>query len=113
MSDFDFESAPIYSGNDVTEQFIKIGEIEGTVYVRKLTAIDLRRFYEEVNSADENRRVNAGFGTLIKAIRNADGSQALTLDKLKNMTGEGVTALMKAFTNVNTPKKEDADAGNV
>jgi len=99
----------LFSTNEVHPREIKIKGETGTVYVRKLPALDLRRFYEETRSDDMDVRLNAGFRALSKAIRKEDGSPRMTFEEAQRLSLEATKELTRVFMDVN---KADDDPGN-
>jgi hypothetical protein len=82
-----------------------------TVHVRRLPAVDLRKFHAETMSPDREEVATAGFHALVKSIRNEDGTAFATFEQYKKMDGEAISELLKAFTQVNG-KERDPDLGN-
>ena len=106
-----FDKAKLFSSNATTErEFTACGETF-TVHVRRLPAIDLRKYYAEIMSPDIDVRAAAGFEALSKAIRDAEGKPFATVAELRGMYPEAIKALTEAFTEVNA-QKPDADLGN-
>lgn len=109
MSEFDISK--LYSSNELHRREVTACGCTFDVYVRRLPAIDLRKFQAEVQAEDREERATAGFNALVKAIRKEDGSAFATFEQYKKMDGEAITALMNAFTEVNKAKR-DEDVGN-
>lgn len=107
MSDFDFADAGLYSSDELFAREIKVGDVEGKVYVKKLPAVELRRF--QIETDDPAQRLTAGFRALALAIRKEDGSAHMTIEQAKKLKGEAVAELMRVFVDVN--RKPD-DLGN-
>lgn len=105
MADVDFSA--LYSTTDTVRKTISACGLEFDVFVRKLPAVDLRRFHLETQSVDREEAACAGFKALQKALRTEDGGQMFNADQLKKMKAEALSALMKAFTEVNTAKADD------
>lgn len=101
----------LFATNEVVEKEITIKGEKGSVFVRKLPAIELRRFHEETMSDDMDVRLNAGFRVLAKAIRREDGTPRMTFDQAKTLSAEAVKELMRVFVDVNKPSSTE-DAGN-
>lgn len=101
----------LYSSTDLTPKEITACGETFTVYVRRLPAVDLRKFQVETQSRDIEVVSTAGFNALVKAIRQEDGKPLATFEQYRKMDGEAIAALMKAFTEVNTAKR-DEDLGN-
>lgn len=99
----------LFSTNELHERQITLKGETGSVYVRKLPAIDLRRFYEETSSDDMDTRLNAGFKALSKAIRKEDGSARMTFEEAKTLSIDATKELMRVFVDVN---RVSDDAGN-
>ena len=109
MSGFDFADAGLYSSDELFPRDIKVGDVEGKVYVKKLPAVELRRFQMETENPDPKVRETAGFRALSLAIRKEDGSAHMTIEQAKKLKGEAVAELMRVFVDVN--RKPD-DLGN-
>lgn len=82
-----------------------------TVYVRRLPAVDLRKFQSETRSDDREEVATAGFNALVKSIRTEDGKPFATREQYVKMDAEAVSALLAVFTAVNVAKRDD-DLGN-
>lgn len=106
-----FDRSALFSTKDTTEKTITACGQTFTVHVRRLPAVDLRRYHAELMSPDIDTRTKAGFDALSKAIRNADGTPFATVQEFANMDAEAVTALTEAFTEVNARRRDD-DLGN-
>lgn len=106
-----FDRAKLFSTKDLTEKTISACGMEFTVHVRRLPAVDLRRYQAELLAPDIDTRMTAGFDALQKSIRNADGSPFATVAEFSNMDAEAIKALMDAFTEINR-RREDPDLGN-
>lgn len=110
MTDFDFSTAGFYSGDELYPREIKVGDFSDTVHVRKLPAIELRRFQMETDNADPKIRETAGFRALALSIRKEDGSAHMSIEQAKKLKGEAVAELMRVFVDVN--RKQDDELGN-
>lgn len=106
-----FDRAKLFSSTQTTEKTITACGQSFPVHVRRLPAVDLRKFYAEMLSPDLEVRAAAGFEALAKAIRNEDGSQFASIEDLRKMLPEVISALTAAFTEINT-QKPDTDLGN-
>ena len=106
-----FDRAKLFSTKTTQERSITACGETFTVHVRRLPAVDLRRFYAQVSSDNIDTRAEAGFEALSKAIRNEDGSQFATVEEYRRLDSEALTALMAAFTEINATRKDD-DLGN-
>ena len=106
-----FDRAKLFSTKDMTEKAITACGMEFSVHVRRLPAVDLRRYHAELMSPDIDTRTKAGFDALHKAIRNMDGTAFASAAEFANMDAEAVTALTEAFTEVNARRRDD-DLGN-
>ena len=78
--------------------------------MRRLPAVDLRRYVAESTSGDIDVRAHAGFAQLAKAIRNEDGTAAGSVDDYKKLDGDVVKELIRVFTEVNASNM--GDVGN-
>ena len=105
MSDFDLKS--LFSTKQSTRKTIEACGQTFDVYVRRLPAVELRKFFFEQQHDDMQVRSEAGFEALTKAIRNEDGGAFATKDDYRKMDGEALSALLKVFTEVNTQKSGD------
>lgn len=106
-----FDRSKLFSSKATTERTIKIEGEEYAVHVRRLPALDLRKFHAEVLSDSIDTRAEAGFEAIAKACRNEDGSEFASVGELRRFKPEAVKALMEVFTEVNTSKSDD-DLGN-
>ena len=106
-----FDKAKLFSSNATTEREINACGETFTVHVRRLPAIDLRKYYAEIMSADIDVRAAAGFEALSKAIRDAEGKPFATVAELRGMYPDAIKALTEAFTAVNS-QQPDAELGN-
>lgn len=106
-----FDRSKLFSTKDLTEKQVTACGMEFSVHVRRLPAVDLRRYHAELLSPEIDVRTRAGFDALSKAIRNADGTPFATAQEFANMDAEAVTALTEAFTEVNARRRDD-DLGN-
>lgn len=109
--DLDFTAAGFFSDGTLYPMRIKVGDVEGVVYVRKLPVTDLRRFQLETASPDDNVRMVSGLNALVKSIRREDGSPHMTFEQAKKLKASAVAELMRVFVAVNMDKSDD-DAGN-
>lgn len=107
-----FDRSKLFSTKALNERAVTACGETFPVFVRRLPAMDLRKFYAETLSPDIEVCSRAGFEALSKAIRNEDGSAFATLDEYKKMDGGAIKALMAVFTEVNAAS-QDADLGNV
>lgn len=105
----DFDLSKLYSTNELHPKEVKACGQTFTVYVRRIPALDLRRFVAETQSEDREERAAAGFNALVKSIRREDGNAFATLEQYKKMDAEAIKALMQAFEDVNRQRE---DAGN-
>lgn len=106
-----FDRAKLFSTKSTQERSITACGETFTIHVRRLPALDLRRFYAQVSSDSIDTRAEAGFEALSKAIRNEDNSQFATVEEYRRMDTEALTAILAVFTEVNTAKRDD-DLGN-
>ena len=106
-----FDRSALFSTKAMTEKQVSACGQEFTVHVRRLPAVDLRRYHAELLSPEIDVRTRAGFDALNKAIRNADGTPFATAQEFAQMDAEAVTALTEAFTEVNARRRDD-DLGN-
>ena len=107
----DFDISKLMSSKELHPKEITACGMTFTVYVRRLPAVDLRKFQAETRSDDRDEAALAGFSAMVKAIRNEDGSAFATRDQYATMDAEAVSALLKVFTEVNVAKR-DEDLGN-
>ncbi len=107
----DFDISQLYSTHELHRKTIKACGAEFPIFVRRLPAVDLRRFYTEMTSEDKEERATAGFKAMVKAIRQEDGTPFATYDQYVKFDGEAISALMAAFTEINSAKKDD-ELGN-
>lgn len=105
MSDFDISK--LLATNDLTRREVTACRMTFPVYVRRLPAVDLRKFHAESRSEDRDEVATAGFNALVKSIRNEDGSPFASFEQYRKMDAEAVAALMKVFSEVNASKRED------
>lgn len=95
------------SGDDLHPREVTLGGSAHTVYVRRLPAIELRRFHEEAQSPDLDTRLNSGFRAVTKAIRQEDGKPHMTFEQAKTLKSDAMRELMRVFVDVN--RVPDAD----
>ncbi len=107
----DFEISKLYSSKELTRKEIHACGMDFDVYVKRLPALALRQFQIESNSDDENVRARAGFAALTKAIRNEDDSPLCRPTDYEKMDAEALSALLRAFTDVNAARPDD-ELGN-
>lgn len=106
-----FDRSKLFSTASLTEKQVKACGMEFQVHVRRLPAVDLRRYHAELLSPDIEVRTRAGFDALQKSIRNADGSAFATTAEYATMDAEAIKALIDVFTEVNAQRRDD-DLGN-
>jgi hypothetical protein len=112
MSDFDLTAAGFFASDDCVPCEVKLGGETGTVYVKKLSAMDMRRWGEEMRDDDREVRINAGFRVLAKAIRREDGKAYFTEAQAQKLKLEAVQELTRVFVEVNKlPDAEEAGNG--
>lgn len=109
MSEFDFSK--LMSSNELHPKEITTCGMTFTVYIRRLPAVDLRKFQSETRSDDREEVATAGFNALVKSIRDEDGRPFATREQYMKMDAEAISALLKVFTEVNVAKR-DEDLGN-
>lgn len=106
-----FDRSKLFSTSALTEKQVKACGQAFTVHVRRLPAVDLRRYHAELLSPEIEVRMRAGFDALHKSIRNADGSAFATAAEYSTMDAEAIKALTTAFSEVNAQRSDD-DLGN-
>lgn len=106
-----FDVSTLYSSKELHRREIKACGATFEVFVRRLPAVDLRKFLAETRSENREEVASAGFAAMAKAIRNEDGTAFARIDDYQKMDAEAVSALMAAFTDVNSAKVDD-DLGN-
>lgn len=106
-----FDRSKLFSTASMTEKQVKACGMEFTVHVRRLPAVDLRRYHAELLSPNMEVCTRAGFDALHKAIRNADGTAFATPGEYASMDAEAIKALIDVFTEVNAQRR-DNDLGN-
>ena len=105
-----FDVTQLYSTKELTQKTVTACGHTFDVFVKRLPAVDLRKFQSETLSEDREERATAGFNALVKAIRTEDDKPFATRDQYVRMDGEAIGALLKVFTEVNG--KRDDDPGN-
>ena len=95
-------------GDDLHARDVTISGQTFTVHVRRLPALDLRRFHEEAQAQDMEVRLHAGFRVVAKAIRQEDGKPLMTVDQAKTLKTEPMREFMRVFVDVNRLPDEDA-----
>lgn len=109
MSDLDFNAAGFFTGNELHPRDVTLGGESHTIHVRKMPAVEMRRWGEELRSEELETRIDAGFRVLQKAIRREDGRAAMTLDQARTLKVEALRELMRVFVDVNRlPDAEEA-----
>lgn len=103
----EFDITKLYSTNELTRKTIKACGMEFDVFVRRLPAVDLRRFHFENQAEDMDARATAGFRTLVKSIRDESGKPFATFEQYQKMEASAIAKLLGAFLDVNTPKDDD------
>lgn len=106
-----FDRAKLFSTNALHPREVTACGETFTVYVRRLPAVDLRKFNAEVMSPEITTRARAGFDALAKSIRKEDGSAFATRDEYEALQADALGALMEAFSEVNA-RESGADLGN-
>lgn len=104
---FDF----LFTGEDLTEKAITVAGETHTVFVKKVPAVQLRAFVDDLQSPDRDSRLYAGYRQLVMAIRDENGNPVMNYEQAKKLSSESAKELIRVFTEVN--KVSDADAGNV
>lgn len=107
-----FDRSKLFSTKTTQERSVTACGETFTVHVRRLPAVDLRRFYAQVSADQIDTRAEAGFEALSKSIRNENGDAFATVEEYRRMDTEALTALMAVFTEINATRK-DEDLGNV
>ena len=103
----DFELSKLFSTKSSTLKTVEACGMTFDVFVRRLPAVDLRKFFFEQQHDDMQVRSEAGFEALAKSIRKEDGAAFATKDDYRKMDSEAIAALLRAFTEVNTQKVEE------
>ena len=106
-----FDRAKLFSTSASTEKKLRACGVEFTVFVRRLPAVDVRKFHAEVQSEDIDVRARSGFEALHKSIRDAEGNAFATIEEYGRMDAEAIGALMTAFREVHAVRL-DGDLGN-
>lgn len=96
-----------YSTNDLHRKEITVRGITDEVFVRRLPAMDMRRYVAELMSDDINVRSTAGLTALVKAIRDEDGKAADTIEGFKKLDVELLKELIRVFEEVNSAKLDE------
>ncbi len=108
----DFDISKLMSSNELHPKEITACGVTFTVHIRRLPAVDLRKFQAETRSEDREEAASAGFSAMVKSIRDEDGRPFATREQYTKMDAEALSALLTAFTEVNVAKRDD-DLGNV
>lgn len=95
-----------FSTTQLHRKEITVGGVTDEVFVRRLPAVDLRRYVAEITSDNIETRTTAGFSVLVKAIRNEDGSPAGLYEDYKKLDGSLLKELIRVFQEVNTQEPE-------
>lgn len=107
----EFDITKLLSSNELHPKEITACGMTFTVYIRRLPAVDLRKFQAETRSDDRDEAASAGFTAMVKSIRTEDGKPFATREQYAKMDAEALSELLKAFTAVNVAKRDD-DQGN-
>jgi len=113
MSELDLNTAGAFaSDDDLHAREVSLGGEKHVVYVRRLPAMELRRFYEESQSTELEVRLNAGFRIVSKSIRKESGGPHVTADAAKKLKAGPMRELMRVFLDVNKlPDEEELGNG--
>ena len=109
MSSFDLSK--LYSSSELFPRDVEACGEKFTVYVKRLPAVKLRQFQQDVLSDDRETRARAGFDALVQSIRSEDDKPFARLADYEKMDKDAIEALMSAFTSVNALKADEL--GNV
>ena len=107
----DFNLTQLFSTKASERRTIEACGMTFDVWVRRLPAVDVRKYVYEQSADDMGVRVEAGFDALVKSIRKEDGTAFATREDYKKMDSEAVGALIKVFTEVNSKKPEEVGNG--
>ena len=112
MSELDLTAAGAFaSDDDLHAREVTLGGEKHMVYVRRLPAMELRRFYEESQSSEIEVRLNAGFRVVAKVIRKENGAPHMTAEAAKKLKAAPMRELMRVFLDVNKLPDEE-ELGN-
>lgn len=111
MTDLDFNELSVFSSDDLVPMTVTMFDgnepVEGTVYVKRLSSVEIDRFAHESRDSDREVRIKATPRFLSKAIRRADGKPHLSADAAGKLTNANRAALLKVASEVN--KELDPD----
>lgn len=109
MSDFDLSK--LYSSKELYPREIEACGETFTVHVKRLPAVKLRQFQQDVISEDREVRARAGFDALVQSIRTEDDKPFAKAANYEQFDKDAIEAFMKAFTSVNGTKAEELGNG--
>lgn len=113
--DLNFNDLGVFSTEELVPKVVTMFDgsepVQGTVYVRRLSSVEVDRFHQETKDPDVETRIGAIPRFLAKAIRKADGGSHLSVSSARQLTNANRTALLKAATEVNKETPGD-DLGN-
>jgi len=115
MSDLNFSELSVFSTDELVPRTVTMYDgdepVEGTVYVKRLSSVEIDRFAHESRDSDREIRISAVPRFLAKAIRKADGKPHLTVESAGKLTNRNRKALLVVASEVNR-ETDASEAGN-
>ena len=72
-----------------------------TLFFKELTAADIARYVNALNSSDEETQVMANPKLISSSLCDSDGKKAITVEQAVNLKPSVIGAILEAFRDVN------------
>ena len=100
----------LFASTTVQEREIKLPDGKTHVlYFKELPAIEFSRYFNAVNSKDENVQLMASAKLIAAGLCEADGKPAITVDKAAQLKPGPLGAILEALRDVNGLGEEKKD----
>lgn len=101
----------------IEERAVALPAGERKLHFRKISSFDWERFVECLRSRDPDQRAVATHVLIAASLCEPDGSQAITIEKAKDLVPDAAAAIYLQALDMNRKKKadeaEEGGAGNV
>ena len=99
-----------FVSTNVQERQVKLPDGKSyTLYFKELPAVEFARYFNSVNSPDENVQLLASIKLVSAGLCNADGSQSLTVEQAASLKPGPLGVILDALREVNGLGDEKKD----
>ena len=91
-----------FVSTEVKEREVKLQDgTKHILYFKELPAIEFNRYWNTINSKDENERVYGVAKLIAAGLCNKDGSTTLTMEQAAQLKPDALNSIMSALQDVN------------